>query len=245
MILFLSDLQGQFEVVNAQIDHAEQRTGRAVDAVMLPGDLGLCEPQLSRFFRKRRHRFHRPFYYIEGNHEDFEVFDKNVERYSDVMTHLPRGTAKVIHGRKILALGGAAYMDACNTPEPSLVRPRDIERCLQHPSEAVDVVVTHDCPAGIGVGGSPMFRHLGPPGFPGSRELLAHFRPLVWIFGHHHRWFETTIDGTRFYGLPEAWRGYALLHEDHRVECVEHHLPQPVGILEKLRRQFRRRGSTG
>jgi hypothetical protein len=76
---------------------------------------------------------------------------------------------------------------------------------------------------------SRMFGHLGPPGFDGSRELLAHFRPSLWVFGHHHRWFHTTLDGTCFHCLPEAWRGYALLYDDDpdgsRLECVASEVP--------------------
>jgi len=236
LILFLSDLQGRFEVVNAQIDHAESHAGRTVDAVVLPGDLGLTEPLLSRFFRRRGERFRRPFFYIEGNHEDFDAFDVNVERYADVMTHLPRGTAHTIAGRKFLALGGASYMDSFTTPERSLLKERDIHRCLRHPPDAVDIVLTHDCPSGIGMSGSPVFSHLPPPGFRGSPELLSHFHPHLWFFGHHHRWFQTALNGTRFFGLPEAWCGYALLHEDDRVDCIEHHiLPPPTNWQRVLR----------
>ncbi len=237
MILFISDLQGRFEVVNAQIDHAEQRSGRCVEAVLLSGDLGLFEPQLSRFFHKRGERFRRPFFFIEGNHEEFGSLDAHVRRYADVMTHLPRATIRTIAGRRLLALGGASYMDSHNTPEPSLVRPEDIERCLRHPPSAADIVLTHDCPSGIGVSSSPLFRHLGPPGFAGSRQLLSHFRPSIWVFGHHHRWFEKTMDGTRFYGLPEAWRGYALLHNDDCFECVANEISPPSGWWERLWRR--------
>lgn len=229
MILFISDVQGRFDVVNAQIDHAEQRVGRAVDAVLVPGDVGLYEPHLSRFFRKRGQRFHRPLFYVEGNHEDFDAFDVYVRRYADVMTHLPRATIHAIGGRKVLGLGGVSYMDASNTPRESLVQPCDIERCLCHPPGSADVVMTHDCPSGIGVTSSPTFRHLGPPGFPGSQQMLEHLRPAIWVFGHHHRWFETSINGTRFYGLTEAWRGYGVLHDDGEFEYVRHEIPTSVG----------------
>jgi hypothetical protein len=42
------------------------------------------------------------------------------------------------------------------------------------------------------------------------------------VFGHHHRWFDATMDGTRFFGLPQSWLGYALLEPDGSLRRVDH-----------------------
>jgi len=238
VILFISDVHGRFELINAQTAHAELWLERPVDAVVLAGDLGLFEPHLSSFFRKQRQRFLRPFYFIEGNHEDFDALDVLVRRYADVMTHLPRGTLWEIAGHKVLALGGVSYMDALNTPRASLLNPADIARCLEHPPGAAEVLVTHDCPCGIGMANSPTYGHLGPPGFAGSRELLAHLRPPTWVFGHFHRRFEACVADTRFFGLPMGWHGYALLHDDGRFEYVDHSIPAPPGWWERIKQRW-------
>lgn len=238
MILFVSDVHGRFDVINTQIDHAERRLGRAVDLVMLPGDLGLFEPHLGDFFRKRGQRFARPFYFIEGNHEDFDDFDRLVVRYADVMTYLPRASLHTFAGQRLLAMGGVAYMDALNTPRGSLLREVDIARCLAHAEGSIDVLVTHDCPMGIGVTNSPVFAHLGPPGFAGSREILERLRPPIWVFGHHHRWFEAAAGGTRFYGLPQGWHGYGVLHDDGRFEFVENHVPRDLSRWDRFKARW-------
>jgi hypothetical protein len=107
------------------------------------------------------------------------------------------------------------------TPERAVVKPRDIERCLRHPPHAVDVVLSHDCPRGIGVANTPGFDHYGLPGFEGGDRIARHFRPVYWLFGHHHRCIEVDKDGTRYLGLPQSWMGYAVLTGDGQVELVE------------------------
>ena len=227
MILVLGDVHSRFDIVNTQVVHAEARLGAPVDAVVVLGDLGLFEPFLSRFFRKRRMRFARPLYFVDGNHEDYRTLPRLVELYSDVMTHLPRGSIREIAGISCMAIGGASYMDALATPLGSVISPADIERCLAHPPGSAIAVFSHDCPAGLGVPSTPGFEHFGPPGFEGGESIRAHLRPRVWLFGHHHRWFERAVDGTRFHGLVESWLGYGLLAPDGTFETVRNQVAVP------------------
>jgi hypothetical protein len=111
-------------------------------------------------------------------------------------------------------------MDAQTTPPGAAVRERDIELCLQHPPESVDLVISHDCPENIGVTSQPGFEHYGPPGIRGTERVIRHLRPRLWVFGHHHRWFDIRLDGTRFLGLPQSWNGYALIAEDGQLTTV-------------------------
>ncbi len=238
MLLILSDVHGRFEVVNEQIADAEDRVGSALAGVVVLGDFGLIEPHLRRFFRKRSERFARPLAFVDGNHEDFDHFEALVDGYADVFTHWPRGSVQDLDGHRFLCLGGAAYMDAFMTPERAVVRVRDIERCLSHPAGAVSAVLSHDCPAGIGVENTPGFEHYGPPGFPGGDRLVEHFHPGLWLFGHHHRWFETALGGTRYVGLPQSWDGYVLLDRDGTLSRVQNCLrvttPSTQGLLGRL-----------
>ena len=209
MILLASDLHGRFEAVNELIARAE-RDGARVDAVLILGDVGLFEPGLNRYFRATGGRFARPLHYIEGNHEDYSRLDTLVRRYADVMTHLPRGTLHTIAGLRVLALGGAAYMDAHTTPMGSVIEPRHIDACLRHPAGSVEVVLSHDAPAGLPIPVDPRFRRPDAPGFPGGDTLARYFRPRFWFFGHHHCRFTFERDGTRYHGLPECTEGGLL-----------------------------------
>jgi len=233
MILLISDLHCLFHLVNLQIEHAERTTGQAITSVLVLGDFGLFDHALRGFFQERKERFARPVFFIEGNHEEFDEFDRLVREYAPFVTHLPRGSVREIDGVRLLALGGAGYMDAMTTPMAAEITDRDIDRCLAHPPDAVDLIISHDCPEDIGVPNSPGFEHYGAPGFRRSPELIRHFHPRFWVFGHHHKWFSHEQDRTRFVGLAESWNGYALLR-DGRLEIVRHEIPRPQGPWERL-----------
>lgn len=224
MILLLSDVHCLYHVVNAQIAHAEATTGKPLDAVILLGDVGLFEPQLGHFFRRDGNRFLRPTYFIEGNHEDHDHLSALATAYRHLLVYLPRSSVHGIDGCRFLCLGGAGYMDAHTTPLGAVITPADIQACLTHPRDTVDAIASHDCPQGIGVPGSLGFEHCGPPGFEGSALLLAHFSPRLWVFGHHHRWYDRSIAGTRFVGLAQSWKGYGLLDRDGTLRVVRHRI---------------------
>ncbi|HAT11559.1 MAG TPA: hypothetical protein DCS97_13415 [Planctomycetes bacterium] len=86
-----------------------------------------------------------------------------------------------------------------------------------------DLIASHSCPAGIGIGmsGSPAMAMLaaqhisgaghdsGPADDCGEPALtrLWHSlprKPTLWTFGHFHRSHEARVGGTRFLALPEG-----------------------------------------
>ncbi len=227
IILLLSDIHAHYGVIDAQMVHAEQRFGRPVTQALVLGDLGLFGPDLHAHFRRGRQRFPRPVAFIEGNHEDYGAFDQLVRSYADVITHLPRGSVHAFGAWRWLCIGGARYMDSRSTPSGCEIRAADVAACLAHAPGSVDVVVSHDCPTGIGVTSDAGLRHLGPPGVADLARVAAHLRPRWWFFGHHHRWHEHAADGIRYIGLPESWRGYAAVAGDETVHLVRHEVPLP------------------
>ncbi|MBN1878839.1 metallophosphoesterase [bacterium] len=237
-ILFISDVHCQYELINAQITHAESLTGTPVSDVIVLGDFGFFEPVLRKYFRRDKHVFQRPTRFIEGNHEDYHDLAVYADAYADCLIHLPRGTVTAIGGYRFLCLGGTAYMDAMMTPEAAEIHDMDIDRCLQRDALSIDIIITHDCPSGIGVPNTPGFEMYGEPGFPRSRELSDRFHPVFWVFGHHHKWFDTEQDGTRYLGLPESWNGYGLLYPGFEWRSVSHPIGKPLGFWEKFRKLF-------
>lgn len=227
VVLLMSDVHAHYHVVDAQIAHAEERLGQPVRQVVVLGDFGLFGPNLRDYFRRGRRRFARPVAFIEGNHEDFVSFDQLVRDYADVVTHLPRSSVQEIGRLRALCLGGARYMDAWSTPRGCEITNEDVARCFAVDPAQVDLVVSHDCPRGIGVTNDAEFEHLGEPGVEGLLELADHLRPRWWFFGHHHRWHEHERGPTRFVGLPQSWRGYALIDGDGSVDRVEHTVALP------------------
>ncbi len=226
-ILLLSDVHAHYGVVDAQAAHARETRGRPVERVLVLGDFGLFGAELHRHFRRGGRRFAHPTAFIEGNHEDFASFERLVRDYADVVTHLPRASRLSLGDWNCLCVGGARYMDAWSTPCGSEIRERDIDACLAHAPGSIDLVISHDCPTGIGVTSEVALAHLGPPGVAGLARVAAHLRPRWWVFGHHHRWHESEHDGIRYLGLPQSWQGYALLEPGGEVRRVEHEIKLP------------------
>ncbi len=213
MILIISDVHGQFQVVNEQIDFAERRLEKEVSSVIVLGDFGLFEVNLRRFFIRDKKRFKRPLYFIEGNHEDFSAFEGLMKKYGEFFTHFARGAVQNVDGHSFLCLGGARYMDLMNTPMHSEISDGDIERCLSHPPGSVKIILSHDCPSAIGVPNTPGLEFYGPPGIARSAEIIRRYEPELWIFGHHHKWFARKEGGTFFQGLAESWKGFGVLEK--------------------------------
>jgi hypothetical protein len=118
-------------------------------------------------------------------------------------------------------------MDSWSTPPGCEITGRDVARCLENESGSIDMVLSHDCPAGLGVTHEPGMEHLGPPGEEGLARVAAHLAPRLWVFGHHHRWFEDEVNGTRYLGLPQSWQGYALLDGDGKPERIRNRVELP------------------
>lgn len=241
MILVIADTHCYYDIVNRQIEHAESTMGATIDCVVHLGDFGMYREHLHSFFVKRQGRFLRPLYFIEGNHEDFREFDSLLARYNGTFfTHLPRASVQAVGPYRMLCLGGASYMDAFNTQPGAVIKDHQIESCLALPADQVDIIISHDCPAGIGVPNTPGLEYFGETGFPRSRELLEHFKPRLWLFGHHHKWFSTQDETTTFQGLPGSWKGYCLLDDNYQITTVENSVPWPrTRLVDRLLTRLR------
>jgi Icc-related predicted phosphoesterase len=235
-ILFISDIHANYHVIDAQVEHAETELGIPIKEVLVLGDFGFFGDDLHAYFRRQKRRFRCPVAFIEGNHEDHGALENLADSYADVITHLRRGSLHHAGRWRCLCLGGARYMDAWSTPRGCEISQADVAASLAHAPDAVDLVITHDCPVGIGVPNTPGLEHYGQPGVPELNQIAEHYRPPLWIFGHHHRWHEVTHEGTRYLGLPQSWVGYALLDAEGEVRRVEHEVP--IRSSSRWRRWF-------
>ena len=225
MILFIGDLNCRYWLVNHITGIAEKQFNENVTAVLQLGDFGLFKTPLNAWFNgKGNNSFTRPVYFIDGNHEDFLFLKSLTTDFSSHFTHLPRGTVHNFNGFNFLCLGGAAYMDPVNTPSGAVIREEDIQACMSHQPESVDVIITHDCPRDIGVPGNSGFEYCGPTGFSQSSLLRKHFTSKTWLFAHHHRFFEYKDAHGSCYGLPEAQNGFAVMDRKGRITMVEYRI---------------------
>lgn len=234
MIMLVSDVHCQYDLIDKQVFHAEDKQGKKVAQVIVLGDLGYFEHELNDFFKHNPKGFCRPVAFIDGNHEDFAALFDRPDQFSPALTYLPRATLHQFENFSMLALGGAAYMDAAVTPLGSEITAEQIENCLQFSHDDVDIVISHDCPQGIGLRNQPGFEHYGPPGFQRGLEIAEHLRPRLWFFGHHHRWFDRQCGSTRFVGITEIWKGYALLMADGEVVIEKNELSRRLSWWQRF-----------
>jgi predicted phosphodiesterase len=255
-ILIIGDVHGQHAALAAHLRDIQSHYG--IGAALQVGDFGFDKENIKRL-RAERIRFPVPLHAIDGNHEDHAwlrraMLTGAVRHWGDEanLIYQPRPSLATIGGSTIGFLGGALHVDRPQRHNLLSRFPNYITRSQREHAVALfnrhrpDLVVTHSCPAGIGIGlrGAPDLQHgvaeyivkhgfdPGPANDCGEVELqrlwqaLA-YRPRAWVFGHFHQPHEATIDGTRFLcvGDESADRGETLVLWDTderkllRVRC--------------------------
>ena len=149
--------------------------------------------------------------FVDGNHEDFAQLARlrpgpdGRARVTDRIWHLPRGLRWRWYGREWLALGGAVSLDRAERTAGASWWPEEEITWRQAGSviEAgpADVMVTHECPAGV--------EHSFPPAPPGwspadlrrsdahralLREVVLAVRPGWLMHGHLHLSYQRQVD---------------------------------------------------
>ena len=150
-------------------------------------------------------------WFVDGNHEDFTLLaglrpgPDGRERVTERIWHLPRGYRWRWHGRDWLALGGAVSLDrAVRTagvdwwPEEEITRRQAASVIDAGPA---DVMVTHECPAGIEHAFAPVPSSWSPADLRRSdahrgllREVVLAVRPGWLMHGHLHLSYQRRVD---------------------------------------------------
>jgi len=175
--------------------------------------------------------------FVDGNHEDFPALlrypirGNGLRQLTGRIWHLPRGCRWVWGGVRWLALGGAHSVDR-PWREPGVswwreetVTEAEIDRAVA--GGPADVMVAHDCPAGVEIPGLAETAHMWP-----AEEIVAaeaHRRRLrsvvdlvrpstVW-HGHFHRRYSATTN-----------LGYGPVSV-HGLDCDESTLDSNVTVV--------------
>ncbi len=225
-LALIGDVHGDLDRLLACVRSA---AAAGAGAAIQLGDLGFREDLLGA--GKTWPHFPIPLLALDGNHED-HVFLRRA-RTSGLATawaghglcYQARGSMVRLGGCTVLFLGGALHADRPQDDDRgNLIVAAEVDAalaaCAVHPP---DLVVSHSCPAGIGIGmrGNPALavnvaQHIrgagfdcGPADDSGEPELARLWqglprRPALWAFGHFHSAHAATIAGTRFLALPQA-----------------------------------------
>jgi hypothetical protein len=147
-------------------------------------------------------------WFVDGNHEDFTQLRPDApDRYqiTSRIWYLPRGYRWTWHDRTWLALGGAVSLDRARRtagrdwwPEEEITR-RQADAVIA--AGPADVMVTHECPAGIPHDFPP------PPSWWAAadlrrndahralmREVVLGVRPSWLMHGHLHIGYQRRVD---------------------------------------------------
>jgi len=158
------------------------------------------------------HRTGLRLLFVDGNHEDFPtllrypVRGNGLRQLTDRVWHLPRGFRWRWGGLRWLAIGGAHSVDR-PWREPGVswwreetVTDADIQRAVA--GGQADVMVSHDCPAGVPIPGLAESAHLWPAEELAAsdvhrsrlRTVVEAVRPRSLWHGHFHRRYSTVTD---------------------------------------------------
>lgn len=150
-------------------------------------------------------------WFVDGNHEDHAMLGRLSPGpdgrcpVTDRIWHLPRGYRWEWHGRRWLALGGAVSLDRAERtagrdwwPEEEISAAQAAVVTAAGPA---DVLVSHDCPAGIEhafTAPPPAWSRADVARARQHQELLAGVaaavRPSVVLHGHLHEYYRRTVD---------------------------------------------------
>lgn len=193
------------------IQHA---AAERAEVIVHLGDFGWTfDPRFVERVHEALHAVDLVLLFVDGNHEDhdrllaYPVADNGLRPVTDRIWHLPRGFRWTWHGQRWLALGGAHSVDRPRRtlgvswwPQETITTGQALETMADGPA---DILVAHDCPAGVTIPG--IDDRTGPPPFPASeirrtdehRHLLRAVVDRVqprWIFhGHYHVAYSTTV----------------------------------------------------
>jgi Icc-related predicted phosphoesterase len=160
-----------------------------------------------------------PIYWIKGNNELFDRIASGA--LPPGLRHIPNGTAVDVYGVSVAGLGGTFAPSWYDTDPASLPHPRkgtmkataladkrrhfvrqDVQRLAA--LGAIDVLLTHEAPRPFRIGRMDA-------GKAPINEVVAALHPKLHLFGHHHRFAEMTVNGTRSVGLDLVGRSYLLI----------------------------------
>lgn len=172
----------------------------------------------------------RPLHWIKGNNENFDAIAAG--DLPSGLHYLPNGELLELNGLRIVGLGGTFAPTMYDVPAADLPHPRksspkateladrrrhfvrdEVQACKA--SGNVDIFLSHEAPRpfrvnrGIDAGKTPI------------NEVLAALKPRLHLFGHHHRFTESTVSDVRSVCLDLVGTSYLLI-DPSTLEYQQH-----------------------
>jgi predicted phosphohydrolase len=172
-------------------------------------------------------------FFIGGNHDNMEEYykcpnnlgDYGVYNFNNISFFVMRGAMSIDCLMRLKDYQLSGNKTWWHNEELNI---EEFERCISlYKTVKPDFIVTHDCPVDVkNILSNPeiMKRHGWPVNHNSNTQMalqvmLDEHRPKLWVFGHHHKNFDRTINGTRFICLPEL--GYidvSLINGEYKIK---------------------------
>ena len=178
-------------------------------SIMAPGSINLGDLCVIKY--KDRFTFDKTFqdrygigkrYFIDGNHDYFPDLKPDLMKLQEVaegLIYIPRGYVS----KRTLFIGGGESIDRdIRTPgvdwwPEENMSPRQFEN-IMNINEDIEVIVSHECPERVIYRVKHYINTSCSHFRVGLDNIFEKFHPFLWIFGHHHKTFDMTIDHCRF-----------------------------------------------
>jgi Calcineurin-like phosphoesterase len=209
-VAFAGDWHANSRWAVAAVEYAAER---GADVIIHVGDFGYdFRAQFLRSLERSLAGADMVLMFVDGNHENFPTLlrypirDSGLRQLGNRIWHLPRGFRWSWGSTTLLALGGAHSVDR-PWREPGLswwreetITDDDIARAIA--GGPVDVLVTHDCPAGVDIPGLAESSRPWPADELAAsdvhrdrlRTVVDAVRPRAIWHGHFHRKYDTVSD---------------------------------------------------
>ena len=166
----------------------------------------------------------RPVYWIYGNNDwppaiaEIEAGRRDVRNLHHIKTGATVALTRSEETLYVAGLNGAydplyseaAITDSSDPAASSFFSQSDVEAMLAMRGQAVDILLAHGCPAGLGLGREP------DHAVPALRQVLDALQPTYMFCGHAHFFRHVEHGPTHVYVLAQLLDEYYILDTSTR-----------------------------
>lgn len=168
-----------------------------------------------------------PFYWLDGNHENFDVLEKDQGAWQPGIKYMPRGSTLDFDGTAAMFFGGAASHDRAYRIEglswwpQEFITYKQTMDALEHKGQ-IDVLFSHEHPASFPYSD----KRYGPDDIFGIAEKNAleaireKFKPKWSFFGHHHAFSRGETNGTKWACCPIIESRKAIIWNGDEIQVI-------------------------
>lgn len=254
---------GDWHMNAARVEHVLFHAANdGADVVLQLGDFGVWSgdsgEQFRSFVNRTAARLNLPVVFVDGNHEDFDLLESipvdasGVRALGTHLFHAPRNLRWTWGDLEFCAFGGATSLD----------RPQRVQGVSWWPQEEqtkedltglaaagrCDILLSHDCPAGVPV---PGIVHRRATGFWPLDELerawqhrerfaaaVAEVEPTHLFHGHFHKYHRSVVE---CFGGRTTVIGLGSDNSDRDELTVVYDLEEILAESQRQRRYEKRR----